>query len=316
MNKPVYLQICAAARSGSTISDMLLGNHSRAASLGELFFLPKSLAIDDVCSCGVPLKSCESWDKVFSRVLEETGVDMRRDPYALRQWDARAIAKVDHKQQTRGYLLARKLRLAWTDLRFHLPQELRQHFPLPSLYNRGMDNTFTLYRAIASAWDKDVLIDSSKNIQRCIALYERDPSHVRILFVTRDGRGSYLSRRTSGRSPKEAIDGWLGFYRRATALLPRCIPAEHLYQLRYEDLARNPAESLKQICGFLGVNYEEGMLDRQGRPRHMAAGNETRMSPNKPIQLDERWRTDMSSADRAFFEQHAGTVNRRLGYVD
>lgn len=36
------IYVCAAAHSGSTLSDMFLGGHSQIASLGELSFLGKA----------------------------------------------------------------------------------------------------------------------------------------------------------------------------------------------------------------------------------------------------------------------------------
>jgi hypothetical protein len=39
--EPTVIYVCAAARSGSTLSDMFLGGHSRISSLGELSFRGK-----------------------------------------------------------------------------------------------------------------------------------------------------------------------------------------------------------------------------------------------------------------------------------
>ena len=66
-----YCYICSAARSGSTLLDVLLGNHSRVASLGEFSFLSKAIALNQTCSCGESIHKCPAWSKIFYRVKKE-----------------------------------------------------------------------------------------------------------------------------------------------------------------------------------------------------------------------------------------------------
>jgi hypothetical protein len=44
-------------------------------------------------------------------------------------------------------------------------------------------------------------------------------------------------------------------------------------------------------------------------------GNGMRLDTSSEIQLDERWREVLGPEELATFDQVAGDVNRRLGYV-
>ena len=53
------LYIVSATRSGSTLLDLLLGNHGEATSVGELRRLQEHLSNGDRCTCGVSVQgSC------------------------------------------------------------------------------------------------------------------------------------------------------------------------------------------------------------------------------------------------------------------
>ena len=46
-----------------------------------------------------------------------------------------------------------------------------------------------------------------------------------------------------------------------TALALSCRGNKNYYELSYEDLVNNPSDSLKAICNFLNLIYDESMLD-------------------------------------------------------
>ena len=104
------IYICSAPRCGSTLTDMFLGGHSQAGSLGEINFLGKTIALDANCACGVKLRDCESWKWVFDSVLATHGLDLRQQPYAFRLWDALASVEIDSQHQTRALERAITLR--------------------------------------------------------------------------------------------------------------------------------------------------------------------------------------------------------------
>ena len=79
MIKNVY--ICSAGHSGSTLLDMLIGSHSKIESLGEITHLPKNIALDTVCGCGIPVRKCSFWKKTLDQVEAKTDINVLNNPY-------------------------------------------------------------------------------------------------------------------------------------------------------------------------------------------------------------------------------------------
>ena len=307
--------ICSAARSGSTLLDMLIGGHPHAVSLGEFSFLGKALALDQDCGCGAKLARCSAWSVILDRVKTERGIDLRETPYAMPQWDTRAATLVDHRQQTKLYLAGAKLRSLLCDLRFTLAAGHPLRPPLSTRLEQGRDNTSYLFETIAETWDKKVLVDSSKNIHKALAMHEHRPQRTRIVFLTRDGRGVFHSRRSSGFSPERSVGAWRRYNERALRLLRRRIAPQDLLQLKYEDLVANVPRELDRLCAFLEIDFYPAMLDLAAGERHVFNGNDTRFARDQGIRRDERWKSALQAGELAYFMRHAGALNTRLGYA-
>lgn len=310
-----YCLICSAARSGSTLLDMLMGGHSKAASLGEFSFFGKAMAIGESCSCGKKLAECGEWGKVLQRIKSEQGIDLKSNTYALRQWDTYASVYKDPAQQTLLYIAASKLRSAMCYLRYIVPRSYSFiRLPLAPSLIRGVVNTFNLYNVVAQEWKKELIVDSSKNVNKALSLYEQDPANIRIIFLTRDGRGVYFSRRSSNFSRRQAVRGWLRYNRRALTLLSRQVPEEHLLRLKYEDLIADPAVVMQRICSFLGIEFEPAMLDLSHGERHLVNGNDSRFNRERGIRADVRWKEGLKGGELEYFMRKCGRLNLQLGY--
>lgn len=308
-----YIYICAAARSGSTLLDMLLGGHSQGESLGEFSFLGKAIALKQECGCGAPMISCSQWDKVYSKVLLEKGIDLKIDPYGMRQWDTRATVKIriDKDQQTRKYIFFSKVRNALVRLHFRLKW---LNLPMPSSLTKGIENTAYLYDAVLETREKSFIVDSSKNFLKAIALYKSYPKKTKILLLTRDGRGVFHSRYSSGFTKKESFRGWYKYYSGAFFYLKKFIKKEDLLIIRYEDLVTDLEGELRKICSWAGIDFEKKMIELAVGERHLVDGNATRFRRNKGVKLDERWTTELNKKDLNWFMKKGGALNSKLGY--
>lgn len=312
---PLIVYICSAARCGSTLTDMFIGGHPDVASLGELNFLGKAIAMGEDCSCGARVRDCSSWGEVFAELRRQKGIDPLTHPYLFNLWDARAYNLIDHTRQTRTWLIGMRLRRIWMEAREHLPPPLRDACPIPPSLAASLQHKVWLLQTISALWGKCVVVDSSKNAIEAVQLYLRHPDRVRLVLLTRDGRGVYLSRRSSGFGRRESVRGWLNYYRRFVPLIERHVQKDHVFRLRYEDFANAPADYGRRLCEFIGVKFKPDMLDLGGAVRHMVNGNDTRFAPKKGIQLDERWRRELVGEELEYFERMGGAMNRRLGYV-
>ena len=60
------LNIAGYGRSGSTLVDITIGNHSDYQSLGELTnFINHSILNKEYCSCVVPVDECKFWSNIY-----------------------------------------------------------------------------------------------------------------------------------------------------------------------------------------------------------------------------------------------------------
>jgi len=82
---------------------------------------------------------------------------------------------------------------------------------------------------------------------------------------------------------------------------------------QYEALCRQPEETLRSLCKFLGMDTRQIVLDFRAKQQHVL-GNDMRLKSGSDIRLDERWRTALSKEDLQTFEEVAGEMNRKYGY--
>lgn len=310
---PRYIYICSAGHSGSTLLDLLLGSHSSIASLGEIDQLSKNMALNTLCSCGAPIRSCPLWSEVVRRVGAEIGVDIVAHPYDLHMGYPVASTVIDRSHQTALYLLHRQLVLGL------LYVQLRAGADFLSLATRSTmtaaDNNVRVFEAVREILGARAIVDSSKSYLKALSLYLRHPDRVRILLLTRDGRSVLASNLKRGQPRNTAIQNWQHQYKRALPLLHRHVPAEHVKQVTYESLTAEPRSTLRHICEFVDLSFEEGMLNFRSKAHHVANGNRMRMSSSSEIVPDNQWRTRLTQEDLRYFERKAGALNRTLGYT-
>ena len=310
--------VCSAARSGSTLLDMLLGQHPKIESLGEINFLGKSIARNEQCSCGELVRKCPAWIDVFSEIKREKGIDLLAHPYGMRQWDTRMDnANADFNQQTKLYLLARLLRRAST--RLHYVHALYKLLPLPPKLEKGIQNAFYMYDLIRNLRSVDTVVDSSKDVYKAVSIYLRAPESVRLIFLSRDGRGVMYSRLYSGvrteESPSHAIRQWRKYYAQSLSLIERWVDKRHVKYLRYEDLVASPDQVMEDVFQWLGLESNEFPLTQSNKTLHIAGGNDgTKARFGNGVKLDERWKHGLSSSELELFDRLAGSLNRTLGY--
>lgn len=311
MNGPTCIYICAGEHSGSTLLDHLLGTHSQVSSLGEIEHLPKNIALNTRCTCGKPILDCGVWERVLANLSLQAGVDLRHEPYALPVGFPKAKVIVDRRRQTPLYLLRRRLALGALYLGLATGQRWLAD---AGGANRVLGNAFRLYDAVGRVLGSRFVVDSSKSYLRALGLYRLHPERVRVVLLSRDGRGVYYSQKKRGFPERERLRGWARHYRRALPLLDRYVAPPHRLRVAYEALAADPEAELRRLCDFVGIRFEPAMLDFGNKVHHSTNGNDTRFSGQTGIRPDTAWRTQLDAHDMALFERAAGSVNRALGY--
>ena len=306
------LYILSAGHCGSTLLDLVLGSHSQVVSLGEVSFVPSSLVIGKICSCGQAMPDCGYWQRLLACMGEKYQQDFWKEPRSLNLGFFNGHRNVDFERLTRWFKLKRKaqhgLRAAEMLLGFPVFK------PFTGEFRQGIANTFNYYDCARQAAGRPFVVDSSKDYIKGISLYQAHPERARLILLSRDGRGVLHSHLKRDVSREYALSAWGDYYQRALPLLRRVVPSEHVLPVRYEDFAADPGKTVQSICQFAGLTYEPDMLDFANHEHHITEGNDMRMASTSEIRINMAWKKELKAEDLDCFEKRLGAVNRSLGY--
>jgi Sulfotransferase family len=127
----------------------------------------------------------------------------------------------------------------------------------------------------------------------------------RFIHLVRDGRDvakSIIGMGWAGNT-WTAIDFWIKA-EETWELLKQGLGPDRAFDVRYEDLIRRPAETLAELCGFIGIEYDPAMM------RYPEDSTYGAPDPN----LIEQWRSKQSERDVRLAEARAGQWLLRRGY--
>lgn len=91
------------------------------------------------------------------------------------------------------------------------------------------------------------------------------------------------------------------------------------FELRYEDLVRDPRAALRPLFAFLGEDWSDAVLDFAGNPSIGFGVNEAsaaQVARGLASGSIGRWRRDLSEVDKKAFKTPAGELLIELGYAD
>lgn len=144
----------------------------------------------------------------------------------------------------------------------------------------------------------------------------------RFVHIIRDGRDAsfaHLDREFGVRHLSQSAVNWRSHLLRAREA-GRNIGAGRYRELRYEDLVNDPTAVLVPLCAFLGLDYDDKMLQYYERADAIVGG----LAPRRPGVFENiarpptkglrDWRRDMSRDDAILFEVIAGDLLTDLGY--
>lgn len=293
MHRRKIVLISGSGRTGSTLLSLLLSQHREVFNLGQLRDLPEAWGKDAPCTCGRTLTTCPIYGTVGPKVdMPRLGelqaaffADARRHP----DWSARGTIRA-LADNHRPYLAA----LA------------------------------DLLDAIQQAAGADRFVDASKSPEMARAVSLIEGTDARVLNLVRDPRAvavSWRERRGRIAAAWKFSRDWA--WRQRTLELWSAALGERLRQVRYEDFAARPRETVEAIAAWAGLPPP----DNFDRPDHAAiswAGQHLYPPANERV-LAERatevtirpsngWRADRHRLTRLLAVLGAGAEGRR--YVD
>lgn len=315
---PRVIFVMGTGRSGSTVLDLFLGQHPMIQSAGELCNTVNSGWIGgEFCSCGERVPACAFWS------------DVRR------VWEDLTGAQPEEYEKLRSFV-ERRRRTFWRMLR----RDRRENL---SLSEKGSGEflayaqwTHALYRAISQVSGKPIVIDSSKNPARGLALVMMDQGmnliDLHLIHLIRDVRGFVWSQRKGFRRDEKAgvardLDPrplwkstlvWVFVNAISEKVRARHEPSRTL-SMRYEDFASDTLQEAIKLADFLGVSAEPWLeivtTQRPLEPGHVVAGNRVRMRRQITIHPDTEWQSRLTRLEKALCWLFAGWKARHYGYV-
>ncbi|MPZ76997.1 MAG: hypothetical protein GEU77_10770 [Deltaproteobacteria bacterium] len=293
MERYKLLYILGSGHCGSTLLDLLLNSHHQIMALGEIQKLKQYIAI---ANGNMPLSSptkedrlrwretgfAHSLDTPFWQQIKKLYEDVSGSPFD--QIDLRYTGK-------------------WRTIRSSQAKEIES-------WARPNKVLFSCLHQVSRA---PILTDSSKSPHRLYLLQKSGLFDIKVIHLQRNGCAvvnSYLRKHANF---GVCLRLWgapalLAFY------LRRKFTRTTWLNLRYEDLAASPVETLKIVCAFLDVNFEPEMLAYRGKPYLGFGGNQMREREQEAIFLDEEWKRELSYKHRIAFTLLAGWLNRLYGY--
>ncbi len=310
MNQSIpYVYVVSTSYSGSTLLSMLLNAHPQVTSIGEISnsigrFFQSGKIKDYYCSCGAEIKQCDFWVKVRQRCSEKGVVlDLHDFDIDLSIYPGTFLNKVIFGVSINfSAIEPLRNRIIW-----HVPK-------VKDIVTRILHRNFLIAQSVLEVTGKKIFFDVSKDPRRVEYLSKNNNYDLKVIHLVRDVRGVLNSFRKRGGSKnlnKHTIH-WLRVNHSALWLKKR-LPKETYLLIKYENLCENTTGVLSEICRFIGVEPLDLISTVNTRPHHII-GNEMRLRPFTGLQLDEEWKTSLTSEQVSKCMEMAGKTSSALGY--
>ena len=260
------LTITGSARSGSTVLDVVLGNHPDIESVGEVNKLictgwisreslrginPKRLR-RPICTCGkrldvlyvdTPEEACPFWSSVRREWVERTDRD-----------SIESYPKLQNEFEPQ---------IRWPRLLYEKRRASAQFWSYAGL-------TRAFFESIRAVSEKPVIVDCSKISVRAFALGMMPGIDLYVVHLVRDGRGVIASLRKTfekdiragimwdhkGRPMWKSVVRWI-VLNLATEWVCTQLGPKKTMRLRYEDFVADPKGALERIGSLLELDLTD-----------------------------------------------------------
>jgi hypothetical protein len=245
--KPKLVSLLANWYSGATLLTILLNGHSRIVSNAEAMFFDDEDEHRYQCTCGKYIDECDYY--------QATARHMRLPNAA--GWDKRTFVHVP--RFSRNWVLHRLLRSS----RFssHLRDRCINAIPAyRRIRDRFLDAQLEFFANARRFAGAPIYMDGTKSIRRAQLFAGDDRSEMKVLHLIRDGRGFCVSCVNNLEDSEPTLTDAAKMWRRYIARVDRfsrAFPSVPVLVVRYEDLCRSTTETIRGICQFLEIPYEE-----------------------------------------------------------
>lgn len=161
--------------------------------------------------------------------------------------------------------------------------------------------------------EKRVFAEKTPSNSYCFSEIRQIYPFAKFIHLVRDGRDAFCSLKKRGLHPFVASSEWL--YNTSSALVIKDSP--NYIEIKYENLVRQPEESMQRVCNHVGVRYDERIFkacDDEFTLKDRLGRKTWRLSPRDVIsdQSVGRYKYEMNKYDQAvFFSTELTDVGKR-----
>lgn len=281
-SKGSIVQLVGSGRNGSTLIGTILNQHSKLVVVPEQFFFHTSFL-------RYKLYGLMPWRWLVKKILSEA-----QKPIKTVGWNTNFSA-------------------SWYSL-MALPTEDRS-------FRSIMDSTYSAY-ADSTGKDGPIVDKTPLNAQTIEELLQVYPD-VKYIFLNRDGRAvvnSYM------RGTKEVFQEMNGLERSARFwnecieawdAVKAVVPEHRRFEISYERLVTDTESLLRELCLFLEVDFEAGLMAHHQNADKMGVDAMAHhQNLKRPIgaQSIHKWKTQLTAEQVRLIESIIGPNLERCGY--
>jgi len=306
-NSPfVFASIETTAFSGATLLAMLLGSSPHIATIGEVSGLvSRNDPMTYLCSCGEKIIDCEFWKQITNRMKSKG-----------HNFD---VGNFNTEYDPRGSKLLNRFRIG--SVRNSFIDRMRDNllFSIPSEKQKIIEyvqRNVDFVESVLATTNKRIFLDSSKSRMLIRALPVFSNFDVRAIHLVRRVEGVVASsyRRNPNTNIAKLAQDWAKRHKRLDITLRTWSPEKHIL-VRYEDLCQHTEETINRILRFLDVE-EEFLFSNYKNVKQHVVGNPMRLKPVTDIEVDERWKIELSELQKKQIMSIAGKLNQQYGYEE
>ena len=299
---PKLASLFANSYSGATLLTILLNRHSQIVSNGEAMFINARDQTHYDCTCGKYLEDCEFYRATarHMRLPDDTG------------WDRQLFMRVpcfSPNGLVQGLLGSARYVSASRERLINLIPAYRD------IRDRFLEAQLQFFANARRLTGAPIYLDGTKSLRRAQLFAADGRCEMKALFLIRDGRGfcaSYLKNTRRRPSLTEAAKRWLAHIVRVDRFA-KGFPSVPLLTVRYEDLCRSTEDTVRRICQFLEVPYEN--LGAGTTKEAHVLGNRMRRTFSGAIVEDVSWQQKLDGDSQSRLTSIMQGQLERFGYL-
>jgi hypothetical protein len=140
-------------------------------------------------------------------------------------------------------------------------------------------------------------------------------NNARFIHIVRDGRAVYRSTINTDWSYKDVIRGakhWKNAVEKCL-ILERAFPSK-IKTVKYEELTENTTGTLKDLCAFLEINFEESMLENKGIRKPKFSKYLETLGEKTNTKSNYLWKKELKKDEISHFTAFCYNLLKRLNY--